>query len=340
MDAVARRGILTVMKALVFLLTLACTGLSGFSLWQWLEHGRMKEELTELKEENTALAKTARTKASLAAGLEVKSKGPSGLEGIVPLEDEGLKDPARPKEDSPAEEKRSPFEQGLAKMLKSKDTQELIKAQAGAQLELQYRDLFDDMQLSPEKRDAVLAILKERLAAQMKDGMAFMDKEVSAEEKKAAAERLAAASRTSEEQLKQALGDTEYQTFDRYEKSQPEREQLKVLSSMLKDRKLALDDATETQLMDAMFNARQNFKFDSDLSNPATLSPEAMSEAGINRYVEQNTLLQKEIADKVKPILSPEQFEVFQQSQKSQAEAVRMGLEMFRGSGGGTDGKD
>ncbi len=330
------------MKALVILLSLACAGLGGFSLWQWLEHSRMEKELAQLKTENTSLSKAARIKANLLAGVDVKSKGPSGLEGIVPLEDEGLKDPSRKKPEGtgPTDKPGSDFGSGLAKMLKSKESLDFIKAQTGAQLELQYRDLFDDMKLDPAKRDAVLAILSSSTAAKMQDGLVLMDKSASLEDRKAAADRLTAAAKDAEAKLKEAMGDEPYKTFERYEQSQPEREQLKVLNSMLKEKNLALDEAAESKLMDAMFNERQAFKFDNDLSNPAGLSPDALTDAKVDRFVEQNTALQQQVQSKVKEILTPEQFELFVQSQKSRMESMRMGFEMFRIMEAAADAKD
>lgn len=331
------------MKALVFLLSLACAGLGGLSLWQWLEHSRMQEELAKLKEENASISKMARAKASKLGSVDIKSKGPTGLEGIVPLEDEGLKDPSRTKPEKPGAKpgvKLSDIKDGLADMMKNKDAQELIKAQTGAQLELQYRDLFDDMKLDPAKRDAVLAILKNRTSAQMEDSFVLMDKSATPEAKKAATDRLTAATAEAQAKLKEALGEEAYQTFDRYEKSQPEREHLKLLNSMLKDKNLALDEAAESKLMDAMYNERVNFKYDADLSNPRTVSPDALSDESVDRFVEQNTTYQQQVQAKVKDILTPEQFEVFVQSQKSQTEALRMGLQLLRGTDGGADGKD
>ena len=330
------------MKALVFLLSLACAGLGGLSLWQWLEHSRMEEEIAALKKENASVTKMARTKASGLSSVDIKSKGPTGLEGIVPLEDEGLKDPARPKPEPGTKPgvKLSDIQNGLTEMMRNKDAQELIKAQTGAQLELQYRDLFDDMKLDPAKRDAVLAILKNRTSAQMEDSLVLMDKSASAADKKAATDRLTAATADAQAKLKEALGEESYQTFDRYEKSQPEREHLKLLSSMLKDRNLALDEAAESKLMDAMYTERVNFKYDADLSNPRTVSPDALSDESVDRFVEQNTAYQQHVQAKAKDILTPEQFEVFVQSQKSQTEALRMGLQMLRGTDGGADGKD
>jgi hypothetical protein len=292
-----------------------------------------------LKTENAALDRTARTKASLMAGMEVKGTGPTGLEGIVPLEDEGVKDPARQKNGTPEKKEPGDFEKGIAGMLGSKEAREFMMAQAGAQLEMQYRDLFDELQLDPAKRDAVLEILKSRMASQIQDGMNLISGSQSAEDKKAAADRLAAAAKETEEKLKAALGPEAYSSFDRYEKSQPEREQLKVLNSMLKSKDLALNEAAETQLMDVLYKTRTEFRFDHDYHNPLNVTADAYSDGSIERFMQQQGELQTQVQEKVRSILTPEQFDVFVQSQKTQTEMMRMGMKMFQGTSG-ADGKD
>lgn len=320
------------MKALTFLLFLAAAGLGGWAFYEHLERTRLEKEVAELSSERDALAKTARLKTSLVAGMEVKSDGPGGL--TDKLKDLGI--PLEPEEKKKEKSKgKTPGEKDTAavpdmmKMMRDPAMRDMLRAQTGAQLELQYRDLFDMLGLDDGKREKVLGLLKDRLSAQMDLGFKMPDKSLTDEQRQAAAAGLEKTTADLTDQLKEALGD-EYGKFERFEKSAPEREQLKLLNSMLKDKGLTLDEATETKLMDAMFNEREAFKFEMDLSGPAKLAPDAISRENMDRYLAQNAELQQKIQQRAKEILSAEQHEQFVKSQENQQQMMQLGVEMMR----------
>jgi hypothetical protein len=152
---------------------------------------------------------------------------------------------------------------------------------------------------------------------------------LSEDERKAAAARLAESTKDAEAKLKETLG-SNYDQFERFERSAPEREQLRMFHSMLKDKGLAMDEATETKLMDAMFNERQGFKFDHDLTDMTRVTPDNLSEATVDRYLEQNAILQQQVLAKVKEILSAEQYALFVKTQENQQQMAQVGIEWLR----------
>ena len=323
------------MKALTFLLFLAAAGLGGWALWEHLERTRLEKEVAELSKERDTLARTARLKTGLLAGMEVKGDGPTGLTDKlkdlgIPLEEE---EKGRGKSAAKVPGEKSTEGAGalpdMMKMMRDPAMRDMLRAQTGAQLDLQYRDLFDTMGLDEAKREKVLGLLKERLSAQMDVGFKATDKQLTGEQRKEAAAALEKTTAELNEKLKEALGE-EYGKFDRFEKSAPEREQLKLLNSMLKDSGLALDEATETKLMDAMYSERQAFKFDADFSDASKMEPNAVSRQQMDRYLAQNAELQQKIQEKAKAILSAEQFTQFVKSQENQQQMMQLGLEMFR----------
>lgn len=326
------------MKALTFLLFLTSAGLGGWAFWEHLERTRLEKEVAELAKERDALARTARLKTSLLAGMEVKGDGPTGLldklkDLGIPLEPEDKKE-EKPKGKTPGEKDTAGALPDMMKMMRDPAMRDMVRAQTGAQIELQYRDLFDVMGLDDGKREKVLGLLKDRLSAQMDLGFKIPDKEMTGEQRKAAAADLEKATADVNARLKESLGD-EYGKFERFEKSAPEREQLKLLNSMLKDKGLVLDEATETKLMDAMYNEREAFKFEEDLSGAAKLAPEAISREQMDRYLAQNAELQQKIQQRAKEILSAEQHEQFVKSQENQQQMMQLGLEMMRKMSGG-----
>ena len=316
------------MKATTTLSLVLIAGLSGWALWEHSRNLQKDLKIAALNETVSALEKAARLKVSLAAGTEVDPKGPRGLGDLVP--------PDAPPDASPdkSKDKAPDASPGgvMAEMMKNPAARDALKAQTRAQLENEYRDLFDSLGLDETTSDAVMKLITDRAFAQMDS--AFAMSSGSPEEKAAAATALKAESDKAEAALKEKLGPN-YASFEKFEKSAPERQQLKMVKSAFKDKGLDFDEATEAKLMDSLYETRSNWKFEHDYSNPANLSPDSLNEEALNRYAEENAKMQESVETKVREFLSPEQFDAFRSAQKQQQEMMQLGLKMSRGMFGG-----
>jgi hypothetical protein len=315
-------------KATTSLSLVLIAGLSGWALWEHSQNVQKDLKIAALNETVSALEKAARLKVSLAAGTEVDPKGPRGLGDLVP--------PDAPPDSSPdkSKDKAPDASPGgvMAEMMKNPAARDALKAQTRAQLENEYRDLFDSLGLDEATADAVMKLITDRAFAQMDS--AFAMSSGSPEEKAAAATALKAESDKAEAALKEKLG-ANYASFEKFEKSAPERQQLKMVKSAFKDKGLDFDEATEAKLMDSLYETRSNWKFEHDYSNPANLSPDSLNEEALNRYAEENAKMQEAVETKVREFLSPEQFDAFRSAQKQQQEMMQLGLKMSRGMFGG-----
>src|SRR5687768_17567943 len=176
------------MKALIFLLLLAVSGLGGWACWEHSERVRLERELTSVSGERDRFAVTARDTTGIKLRMEMKEDGPRGLSDLgIPLEDGDKKKPDKPTLKAPGDKDTAGDSPNMAKMLKDPAMKELMRAQAGAQLELAYRDLFDLMGLDETKREAVLAVLKQRQVLQTDLGLSVFDATLPENERKAAA---------------------------------------------------------------------------------------------------------------------------------------------------------
>ena len=316
------------MKATTSLSLVLIAGLSGWALWEHSQNVQKDLKIAALNETVSALEKAARLKVSLAAGTEVDPKGPRGLGDLVP--------PDAPPDSSPdkSKDKAPDASPGgvMAEMMKNPAARDALKAQTRAQLENEYRDLFDSLGLDETTADAVMKLIADRAFAQMDS--AFAMSSGSPEEKAAAGAALKAESDKAEAALKEKLG-ANYASFEKFEKSAPERQQLKMVKSAFKDKGLDFDEATEAKLMDSLYETRSNWKFEHDYSNPANLSPDSLNEEALNRYAEENAKMQESVETKVREFLSPEQFDAFRAAQKQQQEMMQLGLKMSRGMFGG-----
>ena len=316
------------MKATTTLSLVLIAGLSGWALWEHSRNLQKDLKIAALNETVSALEKAARLKVSLAAGTEVDPKGPRGLGDLVP--------PDAPPDSSPdkSKDKAPDASPGgvMAEMMKNPAARDALKAQTRAQLENEYRDLFDSLGLDEATADAVMKLITDRAFAQMDS--AFAMSSGSPEEKAAAATALKAESDKAEAALKEKLGPN-YASFEKFEKSAPERQQLKMVKSAFKDKGLDFDETTEAKLMDSLYETRSNWKFEHDYSDPASLSPDSLNEEALNRYAEENAKMQESVETKVREFLSPEQFDAFRAAQKQQQEMMQLGLKMSRGMFGG-----
>jgi hypothetical protein len=330
------------MKALAFLLFLASVVLGGWAWWERSERMAAESELAAMTLEKNRFEKSAKEsigdRIALASGGAIKASGPTGI--LEQLKDLGIRmedeDGKKPGSDlkEPGEKSAPPEAGDMAKLLRDPAVRQAMRARADAQLELIYGDYFKKLGLDETKRDALLAILKERQGTQTDLGLSVFDKKQSPAERKAIAEKLSRSAKEAGSKLREMLG-KDYAAFEQFEKSAPEREQMAFFSSMLKEKNIALDEAGEKKILDVVFQERQAFKFDHDLSDVKALQPEALTEAAVDRYMEQNAKLQQQVQAKVKPLLSAEQYDIFLKAQENQQQTAQMQLEWLRQLAGG-----
>ncbi|HEX2751279.1 MAG TPA: hypothetical protein VHM91_24940 [Verrucomicrobiales bacterium] len=317
---------------------MASAALGGWAWWEHSERTNVEAKLSAVSRERDVFKESAREnigKMAQASGAGIKGSGPTGLTdqlndlGIsldddkkkkTPSEDSKLKDPGKgPGADGPA----------MAKLLKDPAARQALRAQADAQLEMVYAELFKELGLDDAKRDSIMAVLKNRQGAQTDLGLSVFDSGLSAADRKAAADKLAVSAKEAETKLKEMLG-ADYGKFERFEKSSPERQQVASLHAMLKEKNLSLDEPDAKKLTEVMFLEREAFKFDRDLSDLKTVQPDNLTEAAVDHYLEQYSKLQRLVQTKVKEILSAEQYTVFLEVQENQLHSEQTNLQWLR----------
>lgn len=311
------------------ILLLAALGLGGWATFEKRQRVVLVEKVTLLTQERDALRLTANRKMALGSKTEVKSDGP---EGLGPEHAEALANESKKPEKAPAAreevEKNNPMS-AMADMMKDPAMKEMMKSQMRAQVEFMYRDLFDLLGLDAGKQEKLTKMLADRSGNGMDLGFSMMGgQKMSDEEKKKKQEEMKAATDASSKALKELLGDSDYAKFESFENSQPERLQLSTLNTQLKDKGIGLSEEAESKLMDAMFQERTNFKYDTDFADQKNFDFEKYNEAGLTRYAEQQQELRGRILTKAEGILTADQLEVFRKSQEQQAAMEKMGLEM------------
>ena len=300
--------------------------MGGWATWERRQKVEVMGRLGLAEKEREVLRLTAQKKLALGSKTEVKSDGPQGL-GAEHAE--ALAKEALGEEKPGAEEAKKNPMSAMAEMMKDPSMREAMKAQMRPQVDFMYRDLFDLLGLDPEKQEKLTKLLLDRMNAGMEVGLAMAGGAQGAgEEVKQRAEAMKAANEASEAEIKSLLGDSGYGQYERFEKSQPERQQISALNGQLKDKGLGLSEEAESKLMDAMYEERNNFKFDVNFADQKTMDPTQLTEENVNRYQEQQALLRGQVLAKAEGILTEPQLEVFRKSQEQQAAMEKMGLQM------------
>ena len=118
-------------------------------------------------------------------------------------------------------------------------------------------------------------------------------------------------------QLRALLGDEGFDSFQKFEKTQPERENLQRFVTACADNGLDLSPEQQPKLLDVMSDERLNFKPAHDIGDPAKWDFEHwyqnFSDEKLEAYGTELTQLNDRMVQRAKELLTPEQSSMFQQ---------------------------
>jgi len=225
--------------------------------------------------------------------------------------------------------------QGFAAMFKDPNMREMIKAQQkaimGPMLDKQYGALFQQLNLTPEQAASLKDLLEKKLLAGTDAGFSMLDNSLDATQRADLAKQVKNQTDDVENQIKQFLGDGNYQAFQNYEKTVPDRTAVNQFGDQLAGTATALSAKQQEQLTQAMGEARNNFKWTMDLNKPDVARGDyatMFSEDNINQFAQDKERFDQQFLAQARPILTPEQLTAFQGYQKTQRELQIAGMKM------------
>jgi hypothetical protein len=322
------------MKILRFLALVVVIALAVLSVKLASDHAADQASLAALSATLTATEKAAQTSA---AQVKILHAQLAQLQAQIP--------PAAPADTTvaagtaPAPPKKNPMAQ-MAEMLKSPAMHDMMVAQQKQAVQLAFGDLIKHFNFTPDERDQFVKLLTDRQMNQMDIGLKLMDGgNLTADDRAGLAQQIKDANAADDTQIQQFLNnDTDYAYYQTYVQQQPERTELSMLNTTLAKDNIPLDSTQTDSLASLMYDARKNFKFTTDFSDPsaaATISPDTLTDQTIQTYEQQQEQLQDQIAEQAANILSPEQLAAFKQNQTQMRQLTQMGLNMSRQMLGG-----
>jgi len=208
----------------------------------------------------------------------------------------------------------------------------------GPTVQLQYQSFFSEAHLTPDQVEGLKALLMNKMMTNMDIGQSMMSN-TNASEQADAFQKAKVANDAIEEQIHQFLGDAAFAQLQAYEKTLTERTSVNSFKDQLNGNATPLTPDQEQQLIQAMSEERNNYKFTIDFGKGSTFPGNIASyysEANMGHYLQQLQGLNQNYLARARTILSPDQCGVYEKFLDDQARAqtavMQMAGKMYGGS--------
>lgn len=222
----------------------------------------------------------------------------------------------------------------LAKVFEDPEMKEAIVAQQkvalGNMIDKTYGKLFSDLGLTPEEAATLKELLLKKQTAGTEIGMTMLTEGSDPAKAAELGKQARAATESAESEIKNFLGEEKFAQLKTYEKGAADRMAITGFKDQL-GASAALSSGQEQQLIDAMTQARQNFKFTTDFSDKTKMNGDiqaVFTEENVNRFIQESEQLNQQFVSHAQNILTPAQFETFQKFLNNQQAMQKMGMQM------------
>ena len=224
----------------------------------------------------------------------------------------------------------------LAEVFKKPEMKDVVVQQNLAQLDMIYGKLYDRLQLDNSEKQDLKNLLSERMRAELEVSMFMMSGDVSPQKAVASGQEILKANAESDQKIRAFLNnETDYQTFQKWEQSKPERMILSMGAAVFAGTGEPLSIAQEDQLVSAMFAARTQVSSVPDMTKPENFTPGNLSPQSSERILANSDAQAAQVAAGAAVYLSSTQMEALKVFQKQQRAMQEMGLKMSAAMMGG-----
>ena len=289
---------------------------------------RMREENSRMRDENQSLRQQASEMSQLAAENRRLSNRLAQAGSPQPLKSNQFNEllrlrgeATRLRADAQANAKSA---NPMLDMLKTPAGKEMMKATMRSMsltVVKSYSKLFADLHLTAEQTAAMKDLIVNKVMTSAEMAATAMAGEADTAQLKELDARAGAEQSAIEEQIKQLLGDENYARYKEYGKNASERVTVTEFEDQLAGGPKAVNADQEQQLISAMIEERQNFKFTTDYTDHSKLTGDLaayFTEDRVKQYQQELEQLNQRYLERAQGILSPEQLGAFQTSLAAQ----------------------
>jgi len=326
-------------NAILLLLVIACVALGYLAIEREHQLQKQSDELAQTKQQLAAIEAELKAKTDAIEEAKVSEAKAQVLQQTLVESATVVREQSKKTEQlqqSLAEEKTNNPLNSVGAMFKDPKMREMMKAQQkaflGPMIDKQYGELMKQLNLTPDQSAVLKDLIQKKMLAGSDIGMAMMDDSLDASQRADLAKQIKAQTDDFNSQIKQMLGDDNYQAYQTYEKTVPDRMSVSQFSDEFAGTPAALSAGQQEQLIQAMSDARNNFNWTSELNqqNPGMNGDMSslLTEDNINKFVQEREQFDQQFLSKAEQILSPEQFAAFKDFQNTQRQMQVVGLKM------------
>jgi RNA polymerase sigma factor (sigma-70 family) len=229
--------------------------------------------------------------------------------------------------------KREPSIAEIAKSPQMQEMMKTMKSSAAASLDKVYAKFFADLKLTPEQVSTLKQLISDKMTAGLADRGASLVGKLSSDQIRQLNDQINAEKAGVDDQIRQTLGADGFAAYQAYEKTYTERSQIvgpMGFADQLTGSMELTSDQTEN-LVQAMADERQRFKFSVDYSDPGKLAGDVAtmySDENISQYQKEMEQLNQLYLARAQTILTPDQQTVFQKHLSNLLAGQNMMLKM------------
>lgn len=306
---------------LIAVLVVGIAVVTVYSFNQQRELAKLKEQLAQIEKQKKTELKTEAPKPVVTTEKNEQSKSSE-----VAVKSTGENAEVKPRSDR-RDRSRFGGKQQMeewAKMMKSPEMKEMMKARSMEHLDMMYGKLFKGLNMPEDKLKQFKELLVDRQMSMMEMSMDVFMGDKSKEEKEAGALKITEAGKEYDKKMQDLLGDN-YEVYKQYEETQPERMSIDRFKRSL-DNDSQLSDQQENDLIIAMHEERTNFTSLASINNPANMNLANITPETFEKMGEELDQLNNKCLERASTILTTNQYQVYKTVQKQNQAMNRMGL--------------
>ena len=217
----------------------------------------------------------------------------------------------------------------MEKMFKDPKMRDMMKAQQGMQIEMQYAKLIGKLSLSDVEATHFKKLLGDRLSDKTDMGFKMMDSKMTKEQRKAVSDEYDSKQKASDDAIQQFLNDdNDYASFKHWEDTEPERMQMMMGRGAFDAVSAPLSAEQEEQLIDLMAKVRKSPSDIPDWNNPKNIDPSRMTDEFAKRAMVLLDQQQKSVHEGAAGFLSPPQLDALKKFQDQMRTMTEAGMKM------------
>jgi RNA polymerase sigma factor (sigma-70 family) len=205
----------------------------------------------------------------------------------------------------------------------------------GAMVEKAYGPLFDQLNLSADQRSRMKGLILDKTMEGVRLGQSLARQKPDATQRAALIEKMKTETARHEAQLREFLGEADYQTFRDYEKTVPERILVSQFANKFSGTSLAPSAGQQEELYQLMSAARARFAWTTPMSQRVNGAEYILSlkQETLKSFAYEEEAFNRQILVEARRILNPEQLAAFGQflerQRQSQVKQMKMGAKLF-----------